>query len=49
MLLGTSLNCLFPRDPKQLRWGQPLAVVSTSLRLLARTKKSELIEAPYRE
>jgi hypothetical protein len=24
MLLGASLNCLFPRDPKQLRWGQLL-------------------------
>ena len=20
----TTINCLFPRDPKQLRWGQPL-------------------------
>ena len=22
--MGTSVNCLFTRDPKQLRWGQPL-------------------------
>jgi len=22
--MSNSINCLFPRDPKQLRWGQPL-------------------------